>query len=182
MRFDNDLARRLPGPIVVSAGGGKAAAEGRGAAVASYKPYFIGMQEAGSTPGEALPAFVWEEKEPESLLRTSLNETHRKLGARMVPFAGWEMPVQYSSVVEEHLATRRAAGLFDVSHMGVYQAEGPDAAPFLDSVCGNDIAALEVGESVYTHFLDPRLERDRRHAGLPPRRGPLPGGGECLQR
>jgi glycine hydroxymethyltransferase len=122
--------------------------------VASYKPYFIGVQEA-STPGEALPAFVWEEKEPPTLLKTTLNETHRKLGARMVPFAGWDMPVQYSSVVEEHLATRKAAGLFDVSHMGVYQAEGPDAAPFLDSVTGNDIAALEVGESVYTHFLDP---------------------------
>ena len=74
----------------------------------------------------------------------------------MVPFAGWEMPVQYTSIVEEHLATRQAAGLFDVSHMGVYQAEGPDAAPFLDSVCGNDIAALAVGESVYTHFLDPQ--------------------------
>jgi glycine hydroxymethyltransferase len=57
--------------------------------------------------------------------------------------------------VEEHLATRQAAGLFDVSHMGVYQAEGPDAAAFLDSVCGNDISALEVGESLYTHFLDP---------------------------
>ena len=74
----------------------------------------------------------------------------------MVPFAGWEMPVQYTGVVEEHLATRKAAGLFDVSHMGVYQVEGADAAAFLDSVCGNDIAALAVGESCYTHFLDPQ--------------------------
>ncbi|MFZ6020797.1 MAG: aminomethyltransferase family protein, partial [Chloroflexota bacterium] len=69
--------------------------------------------------------------------------------------AGWEMPVWYTSVVEEHLATRQAAGLFDVAHMGVYQAEGPDAGVFLDGVCGNDISALEVGESCYTHFLDP---------------------------
>jgi len=84
-----------------------------------------------------------------------LNETHKKMGAKMVPFAGWEMPVWYTSVVEEHLATRQAAGLFDVSHMGVYQAEGPDAAVFLDSVCGNDISALAIGESCYTHFLDP---------------------------
>ena len=76
------------------------------------------------------------------------------MGAKMVPFAGWDMPVWYTSVVEEHLATRHAAGLFDVSHMGVYQAEGPDAVTFLDSVCGNDIAALEIGESCYTHFLD----------------------------
>ncbi len=65
------------------------------------------------------------------------------------------MPVWYSSVLDEHIATRNAAGLFDVSHMGVYQAEGPDALAFLDSVCANDISALEIGESCYTHFLDP---------------------------
>jgi hypothetical protein len=51
-----------------------------------------------------------------------------QLGAKVIPFAGWEMPVWYTSVVEEHLAVRQAAGLFDVAHMGVYQAEGPDAA------------------------------------------------------
>ena len=65
------------------------------------------------------------------------------------------MPVQYTSVVEEHLACRQAAGLFDVSHMGVWQFEGSEACAFLDSVCGNDISALEVGESLYTHYLDP---------------------------
>ncbi len=65
------------------------------------------------------------------------------------------MPVWYASVKEEHAAVREAAGLFDVTHMGVYQAEGPEACTFLDSVCGNDISALEVGESCYTHFLDP---------------------------
>jgi glycine hydroxymethyltransferase len=64
------------------------------------------------------------------------------------------MPVWYSSVLEEHLAVRKAAGLFDVTHMGVFQAEGPDAGVFLDSVCGNDISSLAVGESCYTHFLD----------------------------
>ena len=95
------------------------------------------------------------------LRKTALYETHRQLGAKMVPFAGWEMPVWYTSVVEEHLATRQAAGLFDVSHMGVYQAEGPDAVAFLDSVCGNDIGALAVGESCYTHFLDSGCQRDR---------------------
>lgn len=65
------------------------------------------------------------------------------------------MPVWYSSVLEEHLATRKAAGLFDVTHMGVFQAEGPDAAVFLDAVCGNDIISLRIGESLYTHFMDP---------------------------
>jgi len=76
----------------------------------------------------------------------------------MVPFAGWEMPVRYGSVMEEHMAVREAAGLFDAAHMGVYQAEGPDAAAFLDSVCANDIAALWIGESLYTHFLTPDAE------------------------
>ncbi|MBW6475119.1 MAG: hypothetical protein K0B14_18475, partial [Anaerolineaceae bacterium] len=73
----------------------------------------------------------------------------------MVPFAGWDMPVWYSSVLEEHQAVRHAAGLFDVTHMGVFQTEGPDAGIFLDSVCGNDISGLAIGESCYTHFLDP---------------------------
>ena len=86
---------------------------------------------------------------------TALNETHRALGAKMIPFAGWDMPVWYTSVIDEHLAVRNAAGLFDVSHMGVYQAEGPDAAIFLDTVCGNDVGSLEIGQSLYTHFLTP---------------------------
>ena len=77
------------------------------------------------------------------------------MGAKMVPFAGWDMPVWYTSVVEEHLATRQAAGLFDVTHMGVYDVRGPDAASFLDSVCGNDCGGLMPGESLYTHFLTP---------------------------
>jgi len=102
-----------------------------------------------------LPEFQWQEPEPETLRHTPLFDTHVKSGAKMVGFAGWEMPVWYSSVMEEHLATRQAAGLFDVSHMGVYQAEGPEATAFLDSVCGNDISALAACESCYTHFLDP---------------------------
>ena len=73
----------------------------------------------------------------------------------MVPFAGWEMPVQYTGIFEEHLATRNAAGLFDVSHMGVYDVRGADAASFLDTVCGNDCGGLLPGESLYSHFLTP---------------------------
>jgi glycine hydroxymethyltransferase len=103
---------------------------------------------------EPLPAFSWTEQEA-ALRRTPVYELHRRLGAKIVPFAGWEMPVWYSSVVEEHTAVRQAAGLFDVAHMGVYQAEGPDAAVFLDNVVGNDVGGLEVGESLYTHFLTP---------------------------
>lgn len=154
VQFGSDVTRRIPGPIVVAEAGESGTMQAHGEAVQQSKPYFIGI-ETTQTAGEALPTFTWEETEPTELRRTSLFDTHRALGAKMVPFAGWEMPVWYSGVMEEHLATRQAAGLFDVSHMGVYQAEGPDAAAFLDSVCGNDISSLGIGESLYTHFLDP---------------------------
>ena len=151
VQFDDDLARKLPGPVSVIESTVEPASEAKGDTVAVDKPYFIGI-DAGK--GSALPEFEWQEKEVE-LQMTALNETHRALGAKMVPFAGWDMPVWYTSVVEEHMAVRQAAGLFDVSHMGVYQAEGPQAALFLDSVCANDISMLDVGESLYSHFLDP---------------------------
>jgi glycine hydroxymethyltransferase len=101
-----------------------------------------------------MPPFAWEEKEGD-LKRTALYDVHKSSGGRMVPFAGWEMPVQYTGIFEEHLATRNAAGLFDVSHMGVYDVRGLDAASFLDAVCGNDCGGLNPGESLYTHFLTP---------------------------
>jgi glycine hydroxymethyltransferase len=150
--FDPDVSRRLPGPIYVTESTEKPVTSAAGEADGKLKPFYIGIQ-AGA--GKALPEFKWEEKESDTPRHTPLHETHRQLGAKMVPFAGWDMPVWYTSVVEEHLATRKAAGLFDVTHMGVFQAEGPDAATFLDCVCGNDIGALEVGESCYTHLLDP---------------------------
>ncbi len=155
--FDDDLSRKLSGPVIIRQSSAapveKSCLEepslspSRG----TGKPYFIGMP-AGT--GQALPKFEWQEQEA-ALRRTPIYEVHKKLGAKLIPFAGWEMPVWYTSVVEEHLATRQAAGLFDVAHMGVYQVEGPDAAVFLDSVCGNDISGLGVGESCYTHFLTP---------------------------
>jgi len=116
------------------------------------KPWFVGLNP--QLKGEALPPFEWNEAEGE-LKKTALNQAHRDLGGRMVPFAGWEMPVQYTGIFEEHLATRNAAGLFDVSHMGVYDVRGADAASFLDTVCGNDCGGLLPGESLYSHFLTP---------------------------
>ena len=153
--------RRLPGPIVVAEA--QAPDEIKldpQTEKDAHKPWFIGIPE--KTAGRPLPNFKWspaavvgEPRETPSLRRTPLYDVHKQLGAKMVPFAGWEMPVWYSSVLEEHLATRQAAGLFDVSHMGVYQVEGLDAASFLDSVCGNSVGGLRPGESLYTHFLDP---------------------------
>jgi glycine hydroxymethyltransferase len=138
--------------IVIIEATEKAVEKAEGIPASKEKTYFIG-QKPGQ--GSSLPEFKWEEKETNEMFKTRLNEVHKEMGAKMVPFAGWEMPVWYTSVIEEHLATREAAGLFDVSHMGVFQAEGPWASLFLDSVCGNDIGALAVGESCYTHFLDP---------------------------
>lgn len=150
--FDEDLPRRIPGPVIVEESKSPAIETEEGSAVDDEKPYFIGKSSTAALP---LPEFKWEEKESDELFFTPLNKVHKKMGAKMVPFAGWEMPVWYTSVVEEHLACRNAAGLFDVSHMGVLQAEGPEASLFLDSVCANDIGSLEIGESCYTHFLDP---------------------------
>jgi glycine hydroxymethyltransferase len=151
--FDEDPTRRIPGPILVFESDEIIVPPATGPAIGENKPYHIGKTKAS---GKSLPAFSWSEPQGQPLKRTALYDTHKQLGAKLVPFAGWEMPVWYSSVVEEHLATRKTAGLFDVSHMGVYQAEGPEAVVFLDSVCANDIAALAVGESCYTHFLDPQ--------------------------
>jgi glycine hydroxymethyltransferase len=152
--FDDDLLRKLPGPVVVREISGEVTtSQVEGEASIASKPYFIGVQDS-SDQGEPLPAFTWDEKEGD-LRRTPVYDVHKQLGSKLIPFAGWEMPVWYTSVVEEHHAVRQAAGLFDVAHMGVYQAEGPHAAVFLDCVCGNDIGGLGIGESLYTHFMDP---------------------------
>jgi aminomethyltransferase len=85
-----------------------------------------------------------------SLRRTPLYEKHVELGARLVDFAGWEMPVQYEGVREEHLAVRTHAGMFDVSHMGEVEVEGPGAFAFLQRVLSNDVAAIGIGGAQYS--------------------------------
>src|SRR5437764_7268805 len=90
----------------------------------------------------------------ESLSRTPLYETHVRLGARIVPFAGWEMPVQYSGVIDEVKAVRTAAGLFDVSHMGELHVSGPAALAWLNSVTTNDVSRLRPGRAHYSLLLD----------------------------
>ncbi len=89
-----------------------------------------------------------------SLLRTPLYEKHVELGAKMVPFADWEMPVQYEGVREEHLAVRTHAGMFDVSHMGEVEVEGPGALAFLQRVLSNDVAAIALGGAQYSCLCD----------------------------
>jgi aminomethyltransferase len=87
---------------------------------------------------------------PETLLHTPLHDRHVELGARMVPFAGWEMPVQYAGVIEEHRAVRTDAGVFDVSHMGELEVEGPRAHELLQSALSNELDRLTPGEAQYT--------------------------------
>jgi aminomethyltransferase len=84
------------------------------------------------------------------LRSTPLHDRHVALGARMVPFAGWEMPVQYEGVISEHLAVRRDRGVFDVSHMGQFHVEGPKQTELLQSLLSNDLSRLADGEAQYT--------------------------------
>ena len=89
------------------------------------------------------------------LLRTPLHAAHARLGARMVPFAGWEMPVQYAGIIAEHQAVRGAAGLFDISHMGRLYIHGPEALPFLQRLTSNDVAALGEHGAQYSLLCRP---------------------------
>ncbi|HEY1407346.1 MAG TPA: serine hydroxymethyltransferase, partial [Promineifilum sp.] len=171
-----DVYARLPGPVVATvlpgdlgdaveaaisrvASGVRAALSDEpqaagGDAYADTKPFFVGCERRDKS-GEPLPAFAWDEPADAELRVTRLHEIHREMGARMVPFAGYDMPVWYTSVGEEHAAVREAAGLFDVTHMGVFEVSGPHALDLLNLVTTNDVAALSVGESHYTYFLLP---------------------------
>jgi aminomethyltransferase len=92
----------------------------------------------------------------QTLHRTTLFERHVALGARMVPFAGWEMPVQYDGVIPEHRAVREDCGVFDVSHMGELEVEGMHAFELLQSLLSNDVGRLAVGDAQYTLLTNER--------------------------
>ena len=89
------------------------------------------------------------------LKRTPLYQAHVTAGARMVPFGGWEMPVQYTGIIEEHRTVRAAVGLFDVSHMGEFEVEGSGALAALQRLTTNDVAALQVGQIHYSLLCYP---------------------------
>eukprot|EP01034_Spumella_vulgaris_P004014 gene4013-5131_t len=89
------------------------------------------------------------------LQRTPLRDFHAAHGARLVDFAGWEMPVQYRSILEEHKVVRRAAGMFDVSHMGEVDVRGPEAGKFLNHLVTNDVAKLFPGRVLYSPMCYP---------------------------
>ncbi len=88
--------------------------------------------------------------------KTPLYAAHRRAGAKMVEFAGWEMPVQYTGIIEEHLAVRQRAGLFDVSHMGEIEIHGPDAEDFCQRLTANDVAHMKISQAQYNLLLNDR--------------------------
>src|SRR3954467_1459038 len=90
-----------------------------------------------------------------SLKKTPLNARHRASGARMVPFGGWDMPVEYSGIVSEHLAVRSHAGLFDVSHMGQIEVAGKDALAAVQGISTNDASLLSIGQAQYAGLTTP---------------------------
>ncbi|MCZ7544568.1 MAG: hypothetical protein M5R40_14065 [Anaerolineae bacterium] len=165
--FDpTDIYAKLPGPVVIRAltevpdiaQTGVDIDDDWRADATGFSPgkvYYIGVNgpEDPTPADKAKPFFTWEAPEDAPLQQTTLNALHRELGAKMVPFAGWDMPVWYEGVSQEHAAVRNGAGIFDVSHMGVFEVSGPSAELFLNSVTTNDLAALDVGMAHYSYLL-----------------------------
>jgi len=154
--FDKDLKKKIPGPFIIKKSKTSVDVDRmiNDSIPDVRKPYFINIGSFKKNDLPSLKEFIFSPDKDDSLKRTALYDVHKSSGAKIIPFAGWEMPVWYSSVTEEHNATRNAAGLFDVSHMGVFEAQGTSSGIFLDCVCGNSISDLNVGESCYTHLLD----------------------------
>ncbi len=172
--FDrNDLFAKVEGPLVVeevdaedpsglgdprNLSLGQSAVDAYGAHPDHFelrKSYFVGHRTLDSVrAAPELPEFRWEEPRGVPLKRTPLHEWHRAHTKHIVPFAGWEMPVWYTGVLEEHNVVRKSAGLFDVAHMGVFEVSGPHAEEFLDLVCTNYTRWYAAGESFYSYLLD----------------------------
>ena len=91
-----------------------------------------------------------------TLKKTPLNARHRAMGARMVDFGGWDMPVEYSGIVQEHLAVRERAGVFDVSHMGEIEIAGKDALAAVQRISSNDASRLQIGQAHYAGLMTPQ--------------------------
>src|SRR3954466_2750268 len=118
-------------------------------------PWLRGRSDSalrGSAPGSADE--LLERKI--SMKRTPLFAAHQKLGGKLIEFGGWEMPVQYTSITDEHHAVRKAAGLFDISHMGEVSVKGVAAEAFLNQTLTNDIRKLVAGQGQYTLMCNER--------------------------
>ena len=123
------------------------------------KPYFIGqlsVLEPEEPGGTRRFSFAETNGEQQSVSRAScLYDEHKKLTSSFVDFGGWKMPVRYKGIVEEHRAVRTAAGIFDISHMGIVEVSGEHATHFLDCITSNYVPWIKDGESQYSYLLDP---------------------------
>jgi len=154
--YFGDLYAKLHGPVVVEfALDAVQPSLDAPPGVPTVAPFELGGSLVTESPESGRPPFAEPDGGREELLRTALYEEHGRQGARIVPFAGWEMPVWYSSVLEEHAAVRQTAGLFDVSHMGIFEVSGAESERFLDLLTTNDVHALEIGRSHYNYLLYP---------------------------
>jgi len=102
--------------------------------------------------------------------KTPIYETHKKLNARLIDFGGWQLPVQYTSIVEEHNAVRECAGLFDVSHMGEIEIKGNQSKEFINNLITNDISNMNNNQLIYSPMcykdggcVDDLLVKDQKH-------------------
>ncbi len=155
--FIDDPYIKLPGPVTVEhVTDADLPIPAVDAVINHEKLFFVGQSSVNSSEERtSKPEFAWQEPAQSELRRTHLYHTHVASGAKMVDFAGYDMPVWYSSVGEEHAAVRNGAALFDVSHMGVFSSSGSQAHSFLNAVTANDLTRLGVGKSMYTYLLDP---------------------------
>lgn len=153
---EQDIHAKVPGPVAVQVMGEGEALSLAGTAGYAQKAYGIGMNGDNvlAQPTDDLPKFADDMAVVDMLQETALHPLHQELGAKMAPFAGYDMPLWYQSVSEEHLAVRQDAGIFDVAHMGVFDVKGRGAGQFLDTVTTNDVKRLRVGDSHYTFLLD----------------------------
>ncbi len=163
----DEPSRKLSGPVSVTSGAADAPVVQ--AALASLgltsvplpdapaddasRPWFVGRRPIAAASNGPQP-FEWQEPEPGEPRRTPLHAFHAEEAKKLIPFAGWDMPVWYTSIAAEHQAVRKTAGLFDVGHMGVFAVSGPDAAEFLDLVVTGSATRLPVGRAAYTYLLD----------------------------
>lgn len=161
VKFDSeDILSKIQGPVEIYETTAQAASgsipERTAAVYAAEKPYFIGKNRLSPElfPKAEFKPFNFTQPENE-LQNSCLYEAHKALGARFTPFAGWNMPIWYTSIKEEHLAVRERCGLYDVSHMGILEFKGEYAGRFLDLLTTNYVHKIADGESQYSYMLGP---------------------------
>jgi len=161
VKFDSqDILAKIQGPVEIYETTGQAVAgavpEAGQNLYAMEKPYFIGKNRLNSElfPQAEFKPFVFTQ--PQAQMQNScLYAEHKALGARFTEFAGWNMPIWYTSIKDEHLAVRERCGLFDVSHMGILEFKGEYASRFLDLMTTNYVHKIAEGESQYSYMLGP---------------------------